>query len=477
MLFNSYAFILFFAGVVILSRLIPSWTGRKMLLLLMSYAFYAAWNPPFVALLWISTVADWYLARNIHNADHPLIRKLNLACSLLVNLGLLAFFKYGNFILENVAHLESLFGSTYQPVRMNIVLPVGISFYTFQTLSYTLDIYRNKARPWHSFLDYALYVTFFPQLVAGPIVRAVDFLPQCETPRIASSKQLGWGLTLCVIGLFNKMVIADLFLSPVAEAVFDSNLRCGMIQAWAGTLAFSGQIFCDFSGYSTCAIGVALCLGFALPDNFKFPYAAVGFSDFWRRWHISLSTWLKDYLYITLGGNRRGRLRTYVNLMMTMLIGGLWHGASWLFVIWGGLHGLYLVVERLVVRVASTGKRSWENGFLRIGLAMLTYFLVCVAWVFFRAKTLSRAFSLVRSLFDFKHLSIAGSGPGRPDYDFVLFITVAMLVIHWCLSKTTLENAFAWCPMWLKTVAVGFMLYCLVTSFTGEDRAFIYFQF
>ncbi len=442
----------------------------------MSYVFYAAWNPPFVVLLWISTVADWFFARNIHHSTRQAKRKFYLFLSLLVNLGLLGFFKYGNFVLENFTEFVNLLGIDYQPLKMNIILPVGISFYTFQTLSYTFDIYRKKTKPCRSFLDYALFVTFFPQLVAGPIVRAVDFLPQCEQPKIGSHKQIGWGMILLTVGLFNKMVIADLFLAPVAEAVFDSEVRYGMLQTWAGVLAFSGQIFCDFAGYSTCAIGVALCMGFALPDNFKFPYAAVGFSDFWRRWHISLSSWLKDYLYISMGGNRKGKFRTTLNLMATMLIGGLWHGASWQFVIWGGLHGIYLVAERIISNSKLGMKKIWNATLIRLCLAMTTYFFVCLAWVFFRAKTLPKAFDLLASLFDFNHLMNIGI-VGRLDCLCVLLITLAMLTIHWWLRDSNLENLFAKIPFWLKSTIISIMLYSILTSFSGESRAFIYFQF
>ena len=446
--------------------------------MLASYIFYAAWNPPFVVLLWISTIADWHFARRIYDSERAFGRKLFLILSLCVNLGLLCFFKYSNFLLENFASLLNSTGLGYQPPKMSVILPVGISFYTFQTLSYTLDVYRKKAKPWHSLLDYSLYVTFFPQLVAGPIVRAVDFLPQCVQPKIASNKQLGWGMVLLVVGLFNKMVIADLFLSPVAEAVFDSNLQCGMVQAWAGVLAFSSQIFCDFAGYSTCAIGVALCLGFALPDNFRYPYAAVGFSDFWRRWHISLSTWLRDYLYIPLGGNRKGKHRTHVNLMATMLIGGLWHGSSWLFVIWGGLHGLYLLAERLISKSRIARLALWDSYAAKLCLAMTTYVFVCVAWVFFRATTLSRASDILISLFDFRTLTIHHeSFINRQDYYCVLLITFVVLAIHWSLRDTSLEKAFARIPLWIKSAMLALMIYCIMTAFGGEDRAFIYFQF
>ena len=292
MLFNSFTFLIFFAAVMVVSRSMKSWTLRKSFLLLISYLFYAAWNPPFVILLWISTLADWHLARAIHTSDSLRRRRLYLWASLGINLGMLGYFKYANFFVNNLVALSQSLGLDWHPATMSIVLPVGISFYTFQTLSYTIDIYRRKATPWHCFLDYALYVTFFPQLVAGPIVRAVDFLPQCDEPKRASRKQFQWGLTLMIIGLFCKTAIADT-LAPIVESVYDFQTAHSFVDAWAGTLAFSVQIFCDFAGYSTIAIGAALCLGFILPDNFHFPYAAIGFSDFWRRWHLSLSTWLR----------------------------------------------------------------------------------------------------------------------------------------------------------------------------------------
>ena len=294
MLFNSYTFVLFFGVVLCLHNLRLPWRAKKFNLLLASYLFYAAWNPPFVVLLWISTLVDWFVAKRMHRAASPVVRRALLMVSLAVNLGLLGFFKYSGFLIENFRAVLQLVSIEFVPPRMDIILPVGISFYTFQTLSYTLDIYFGKTRPWHSFLDYALYVTFFPQLVAGPIVRAVHFLPQCPEPRRATRDELGWGLTLMLIGLFQKVVVADGLLAPVAEAVYDTKVVATPASAWLGTLAFAGQIFCDFAGYSTCAIGAALCLGFRLPRNFHYPYAAIGFSDFWRRWHISLSSWLRD---------------------------------------------------------------------------------------------------------------------------------------------------------------------------------------
>lgn len=478
MLFNSFTFVIFFPIVLIISRSIGSWTYRKFFLLIASYAFYAAWNPPFVVLLWISTIVDWFAARLIEKYSSTFSRRFYLSISLLVNLGMLGYFKYGGFLLDNFISFVHTVGIDYHPAKPSIILPVGISFYTFQTLSYTFDVFKRKMKPWHSFLDYALYVTFFPQLVAGPIVRAVDFLPQCEEPKKSSDKQLGWGLTLLTIGLFNKVVIADAFMAPIVEKVYDSPEMVGFFQAWAGTLGFATQIFCDFAGYSTCAIGIAMALGFVLPDNFRFPYAAVGFSDFWRRWHISLSSWLRDYLYISLGGNRKGGVRTYINLIVTMLLGGLWHGASWMFVIWGGLHGLYLILERLVKHWDFAQHSIWSNPFVRFCLSLLTFFLVCITWVFFRAKEFSRALAITLSMLGVHSSSFKSELwlPGNM-YIFVAGCTLGMLFIHHFLRNRTVEDLFGEMPWWVKSVVVSALAYCVLISFTGEDRAFIYFQF
>src|SRR5690349_6607899 len=383
MVFNSLTFIVFFACVLGLHSLPLPWTTKKINLLIASYLFYAAWNPPFVILLWVSTVIDWYAAQGLVKARREAARHAWMLLSVVANLGMLGYFKYGQFLLDNFSALMSALGVAYQPAHYDIVLPVGISFYTFATMAYTLDVYLRRAEPATSFLDYALFVTFFPHLVAGPIMRPTELVPQFAAPRRASPNQLRFGLALMTLGLFQKIVLADRFLARPAEMVYDGAKIPGALDSWIATLAFSGQIFCDFAGYSTTAIGAAMCLGFAMPDNFRFPYAAIGFSDFWRRWHITLSSWLRDYLYIPLGGNRHGEARTYFALLATMLLGGLWHGASWTFVAWGGLHGIYLAAERRL-RAHFAGYRPGPIALLALGL--LTWTLVNITWVFFRAK-------------------------------------------------------------------------------------------
>ncbi len=473
MLFNSLTFIVFFCVVLALHYAPFPWRVKKFNLLIASYVFYAAWNPPFVLLLWLSTVVDWLVAKRLYVEHRRSRRRALLLISIAVNLGLLGYFKYGGFLLENFQALMAAMGIAYEPPAWDIILPVGISFYTFQTMAYTLDIYLKRSKPAKSFLDFALFVTFFPQLVAGPIVRPTTLIPQFKYPHVASMPQLKWGLALMTIGMFSKIVIADGFLAGPADAVFGADEMLYPLDAWLGTLAFSGQIFCDFAGYSTTAIGVALTLGFSLPDNFRYPYAAIGFSDFWRRWHISLSTWLRDYVYIPLGGNRKGDLRTYANLMTTMLIGGLWHGASWTFVVWGGLHGAYLAAERWLVGRFG-GNAFWRRWLPQLALALLTYFLINITWVFFRAEDFATAWRLLDTMLTF---DLAGERVlWTVEVWTVSIVTAAMLGIHWFMRNRRLDEVVGAAPRWLIGVVWGIMLWAIVTTQGGSD-AFIYFQF
>src|SRR5262245_50086259 len=471
MVFNSLTFVVYFAIVLGLHNLPISWTTKKINLLLASYLFYAAWNPPFVVLLWISTVVDWWAAKKLADAVNPHARRAWMLLSVVVHLGLLGYFKYGGVPMANFVALLHSAGVSYRPPSLDIVLPVGISFYTFATLSYTLDIYLRRARPARNALDYALFVTFFPHLVAGPIMRPTELVPQFEQPRRASAQQLAFGLALMTLGLFQKVVLADTFLSNAAERIYDQAKTPGLLDAWAGTLAFSGQIFADFAGYSTTAIGAALCLGFAMPDNFRFPYAAVGFSDFWRRWHITLSSWLRDYLYIPLGGNRHGPARTGAALMTTMLLGGLWHGANWTFVVWGGLHGTYLVAERGLRRRFGS-YRPGPLAFFALGL--LTYALVNITWVFFRAKDFGTAWRVLRGMFGFN----GDAKPILPTPFLVAVTTVVggIVLTHWLMRNRTLESVVARTHPALLCLVLASMAFLIVAS-QGTGNAFIYFQF
>ena len=497
MLFNSYTFIVFFIVILILHNLPFSWKVKKINLLLASYIFYAAWNPPFILLLWLATVVDFFVGRALYQQENISKKRMLLVISLIGNLGMLVFFKYGGFLLENFTHLVNAIGIDYHPAKPNIILPAGISFYTFTTLCYTIDMYKKRSAPVKSLLDFSLFVTFFPHLVAGPIVRPPQLVPQFETPRTASQKQLLEGLMLLSLGLFMKVVLADSMLSASADAVFGSTATLSSLDAWAGVLAFSGQIFFDFAGYSTCAVGVALCLGFVLPQNFLYPYAAICFSDFWRRWHVTLSAWLRDYLYIPLGGNRKGKIRTYFNLMLTMLLGGLWHGANWTFVVWGGLHGFYLWVEKFFkdrmaskhegVTAAMAGdpvpvivKASIVPGIVvnktvkNFLLALLTFFLINVTWVFFRSSTFAQSWQLLKSMF------------GQADDGAALLTTLAiikvgviitcMVIAHWLMRNTRVLNVVAKLPWWLTGVIWAVILLLIIIS-QESSSSFIYFQF
>ncbi|MBU6954781.1 MBOAT family O-acyltransferase [Hahella sp. HN01] len=468
--FNTYLFFIFFAAVWIIYSSCNNWRLQKLILLAASYLFYSAWNPSFVFLLLFSTVCDWYVAKGIFRAESKKKKQVYVWATLLINLGLLGFFKYWNFLSENLSFLS---GGLIQASSFDILLPMGISFYTFQTISYSIDVYRGKIKPATSFSDYALYVSFFPQLVAGPIVRANDFLPQCEEPKKASADQLGWGLCLVIFGVFQKVVLADSLFAPIVDTIYQRPEIYGQLETWVAVFAFSGQIFCDFSGYSTTAIGVALCFGFILPDNFKSPYGAVGVQDFWRRWHISLSTWLRDYVYVSMGGNRVGAARTYVNLMFTMLIGGLWHGASWMFVIWGGLHGLYLTIARFIQRSSSSDGSERTTG-QKLLLAFFTFILVSVTWIFFRSQSMEECIQVIRNLFG------NADATGKVDGLKMMYAFVGALVLfftHFALRERSIEALFTKLNPFMRA---AFLSVCLVSLFlfaSGDTRAFIYFQF
>jgi D-alanyl-lipoteichoic acid acyltransferase DltB (MBOAT superfamily) len=470
MQFDSFTFIIFFAAVLGGYNALRGWSARKWLLLAASYLFYAAWNPAFVLLLAGSTTLDFWIAQRIAAAPPGPARKRWVTLTLIVNLGVLGLFKYHRFLLDNIAAALALVGVHYVPAAFDIVLPAGISFYTFHSLSYCIDVYRGAFAPTRSWRDYALYVGFFPQLVAGPITRFAQMGPQIQTPRGTTRDGLGLGCALLVLGLFEKSVLADSIFAPVADGFFNAAGDASASVAWSGVLAFSGQIFCDFAGYSTCAIGAALALGFTLPTNFRFPYAALGFSDFWRRWHMSLSSWLRDYLYVSLGGNRRGAARTYANLMLTMLIGGLWHGAAWTFVIWGGLHGVYLAAERFVRE--HLRPRQWHApAFLRAAYMLFTLLLVTLAWIFFRATDTTTALHV------FAQLWPASSGaPLEAAQKLALIAFAGVVAVQWFMRDRDVRDVGLRIPAPALGFALGLLLAAIVLA-PGDSHAFIYFQF
>ena len=474
MLFNSLTFAVFFLVVLAAYHATNGARIRKSILVGASYVFYGAWNPLFLPLLLFSTVADWWLAQRIEAAQTPAAKRALLAMSLSVNLSLLGYFKYGGWLLASFASLAGRAGIDYSLPAWDVVLPVGISFYTFQTLSYTLDVYRGRMPATRSLLDFATFVSLFCQLVAGPIVRARDFLPQLRTiAGRVTSERLAWGVTLVIGGLFGKVVMADAVFAPFVDGFYEDVASMGTLEAWVAAFAFSGQIYCDFAAYSVVAIGAAICLGFSLPDNFRAPYVALGFSDFWRRWHISLSTWLRDYLYISLGGSRRSAQRTAFNLMITMLLGGLWHGASWTFVAWGALHGGYLGVERLAKHHAPGWMRG--NGPRRKLLyTTVTFVVISATWVFFRSPDFATAFVAAGLLFTPTEAPL----PVLVEQIPVVVAGVAAVLIWHVMTRESLPVEWAArTPVWGRALLIASALVALVYGGGGQQDGFIYFQF
>ena len=464
---DSLTFLLFFSAVVLLYNLLPKWRDQKLLLLVASYLFYAAWSPPLILLVWISTVVDFFIAKALLGSTSTHRRRLLMLSSLVVNFGLLSYFKYAGFLLSSFTDMMASFGILYQAPELDILLPIGISFYTFQTVSYTLDVYRGKSKPTHSFSDFALFVTFFPQLVAGPIVRADEFLPQCQVAKRSSFDQLSLGAALMLWGFFQKVVLADSVFAPLADRYFSGAEVAGLTNNWLGVLAFSFQIYCDFSGYTLIAVGTALALGFHLPDNFHAPYAARGMRDFWRRWHMSLSRWLRDYLYVSLGGSRGGRWRTARNLLLTMGLGGLWHGAGWNFVLWGLAHGLILGLERIFP----------ERVINKIPAALHvlgTFIAVSLLWVLFRSHDMSSAWSI------YQHLVDTSNGLYRTFNQtewLVLICGTGLFAYQYWRKDKNLNELVVSVPNTLQAAAIAMVVVLIPLVSTGDRHAFIYFQF
>lgn len=391
MVFSSPRFFVFLVGLLIALSFIGARSLQKRILMVASCVFYAAWDYRYLALLGGVSLVDYWTANQIHATEVPRARRSWLLVSLISNLGILGYFKYCDFFIDNLNGL--LGGHATQIPHLNALLPAGISFYTFKTMSYTIDVYRRELRPEGHLLDYATFVTFFPELIAGPIVRASVFLPQMGRDIRPTARRLGVGASIFLVGLTKKLLIADV-LAKVADPMFATPTLYSGISLWIGLVAYTFQIYCDFSGYSDMAIGVAKMFGFDLPRNFALPYLSGNVSEFWRRWHITLSSWLRDYLYIPLGGNRQGAARTHLNLFLTMLLGGLWHGASWNFVLWGALHGGALAVHRVYRGVVGPGRVMPY-----LVAAPLTFAFVALCWVPFRCTSFSMTLTMFTRLF------------------------------------------------------------------------------
>lgn len=470
MLFNSIDFFLFLAVVFGLYWRLST-RPQNVLLLIGSYFFYGMWDYRFLALLAVSSVVDYYTGRVIHAAHgrgNLRAARLVLGVSLVVNLGILGFFKYWNFFVDSAAVLVDQLGIRLPAMTLEIVLPVGISFYTFQTLSYTIDIYRKRLEPARTLLDFLVFVAYFPQLVAGPIERACQLLPQIASKRQLRGEDLVEGFWLILIGMFRKVVVAD-SIAPVVDAYFKSPGSATSLELVAGLLLYSLQIYCDFSGYSNIAQGASRLFGIRLMRNFHHPYFATNISEFWRRWHISLSTWLRDYLFIPLGGSQGSRLKTFRNLFLTMFLGGLWHGAGWNFAIWGTLHGAYLGIYHV-----GWGRRPADDDspsrMISVMGALAVFGLVTFTWLFFRSSDFQVTRLYLARLSD---LSVNGWACLVP----VVGAYLATLLID---LPQRLKNDELYMTRWPATAqgaAAGLLIACILLGGSGTNEPFIYFQF
>ncbi len=532
MIFSSGIFLfLFLAFTLIYNLLGKADTLRILFVTLFSYYFYYKSSGLFFWLLALVTISDYFIAKAIgelgmrneeplarrsqlgidtpstaeHSIPHssfliPHFKKTLVALSLVLDLGLLVFFKYTNFLGETICTLLTnwgiqipsaisgsyLLGVTWQP--RDIFLPVGISFFTFQSLSYTIDVYRGNIKPLNRLLDYAFYVSFFPQLVAGPIVRARDFIPQIRRPLFVSDQMLGTGIFLIIAGLFKKAVISDYISINFVERIFDQPDLYSGLENLLAVYGYTLQIYCDFSGYSDMAIGIALLLGFQFPKNFDSPYKSASITEFWRRWHISLSSWLKDYLYISLGGNRHGKIRQYFNLLMTMLLGGLWHGASLNFILWGGIHGVLLCLDKMwhsVCKVLSPltylpskhNPNPTKNWFVVLVGGIITFHLVAACWVLFRASSFGIAEQVFHQIFYKFEPQIFLQW--CTSYKAVALLMLVGYVLHFMPESLSVKakDFVTRCPLVVKALLIVILVWIVIQIKSSDVQPFIYFQF
>lgn len=473
LLFNSGFFLFLFTAFLWLYVALSATHRPKMIyVILFSLYFYYKSSGEYFVLLLFATVIDFTLAHLIYRTQEHWQKKIFIVITLVINLGMLGYFKYTNFLVESFYFFS---GEAFQP--MDIFLPVGVSFFTFQSLSYTLDVYRGTLKPVNNIIDYAFFVSFFPQLVAGPIVRAFDFLPQIYKPTYVTPQMFGRGIFLIGCGLFKKAVISDYISINFVDRVFDAPTLYSGLENLFAIYGYALQIYCDFSGYSDMAIGIALLLGFRFPINFDSPYQSRNITEFWRRWHISLSTWLRDYLYISLGGNRKGKNRTYINQMLTMLLGGLWHGASWRFIIWGALHGAALAFHKIY--------REWQDeyGSFPVGKAatraniFLTFHFVCFCWIFFRAPSMESVGQMLWQI-------LANFNAGiffqfLAGYKAVMILMLIGYLLHFVprnyeqwFQRKIIELPFAYKAAWMLLIIV-----LVIQTKSAGIQPFIYFQF
>ncbi|WP_417371360.1 MBOAT family O-acyltransferase [Gelidibacter japonicus] len=478
MLFNSIDFAIFLPIVFLLYWVI----GRKniraqnILIVAASYVFYGWWDWRFLFLILLSTVVDYTIGLALEKQNKNQHRKILLWTSLLVNLGLLGFFKYFNFFIDNFTSAFSFFGHSIGGYSLNIILPVGISFYTFQTLSYTIDVYNKKLKPTSDFISFSAFVSFFPQLVAGPIERATNLLPQFFKERNFNYEMAKDGLRQILWGLFKKIVIAD-NCAKYVNIIFENHEAYSGSTLVLGAVFFAFQIYCDFSGYSDIAIGTARLFGFNLMQNFAFPYFSRDMAEFWRRWHISLSTWFRDYVYIPLGGSKVSKLKVIRNVFIIFLVSGFWHGANWTFIFWGGLNALYFLPLLLLGRnrknIKIADNDSYLPSFRTIFQIGITFSLTVFAWIFFRAENIGHAFSYIKRMLSMSLLSFPNIKPS-----YLLILLFAFILIEWVGRKQqyALENLWRDKPIYLRWGFYYLLIVCMYV-YGIKEQEFIYFQF
>ena len=483
MTFNSWEFLIFFPIVALLYYLLPK-RARWPMLLIASYYFYMFYQASLVVLILVSTLVSWVASIIIERAHTRAVKLICLAVSLAVSLGILFFFKYFNFLFGSFAGIVTLLGGEPPRLVLELVLPVGISFYTFQTLSYVIDVYRGDVKCERNFFLYALFVSFFPQLVAGPIERPGNLIPQLRAEHKFTRGNFTRGSKLMILGFFKKICVADA-IAPFVDSVYNSPAEADALGIVIATVLFAVQIYCDFSGYTDIATGCARIMGIRLMKNFDHPYSATSIKDFWSRWHISLSGWLRDYLYIPLGGSRRSRARTLLNILVVFLVSGLWHGASWTFVIWGAMHGVYRIAGTLTERprAALLGRlgKSESSGSVKAVRRVLTFSLVTASWLFFRANSVADAGTLIAALFT-RFVSIpetlSAMGLGFTELATVILSVATLFLLDRlvdygeCDGSDVLvrDGGFA------KYLWVIMLVWLLLLS-EGRESSFIYFQF
>lgn len=466
MLFNSLPFLIFLPVVVLLYYLLPQ-RFRWILIFVASSYFYMAFVPKYILILFFIILVDYFSGIAIEGAKGRR-RKLFLALSLIANILLLSFFKYFNFLNENLSNLTQLCGGNFQPVNLSIILPIGLSFHTFQSMSYTIEVYRGKQKAERHLGYFANYVLFFPQMVAGPIERYEGLGNALKEKHTPLYKNFSDGFRLVLFGLFVKMVVAD-NIAPYVNAIYENPLAHSRLQVLMGVILFSFQIYADFYGYSTIALGSAMLLGVRIMDNFKTPYLSLNITEFWNRWHISLSTWFKDYLYIPLGGNRVKLPRWMFNIMFVFMVSGLWHGASWTFVVWGALHGMMLVFERLVGKIV---KFKNTGLFLKTLLALKTFLLVAFIWIFFRAENFSKAKEIIKILLKGSENSV-----DTESYWPALFFSGVLILTDLWLYNTRIDRQLERQMFWQRWSIYTLLIFGLLALAGTKKYTFIYFQF